>query len=190
VHELCFECQVIMLPRSYHCNVCHRCVERYDHHCPWINSCIGTRNHAWFLVFITFQTIYILAILTQIVAFFVTFERSALEEATGVHEVVHFLRNTCVSLETMHAFDLCTPAMLSGGFFASSEHLESHVVVIFAMTMLLLLAAPFTFGLVTLWLVQMRNFCAGMTTLERYGSVQQRHRNYSYVQQIRDANET
>ena len=23
VHELCFECQVVSLPRSYHCNVCN-----------------------------------------------------------------------------------------------------------------------------------------------------------------------
>jgi hypothetical protein len=50
--ELCFECGVIALPRSYHCNVCKRCVERYDHHCPWLNSCIGTGNHSYFLVFV------------------------------------------------------------------------------------------------------------------------------------------
>ena len=54
VSELCFECRVIALPRSYHCNVCKQCVERFDHHCPWVNSCIGTKNHGFFLVFITF----------------------------------------------------------------------------------------------------------------------------------------
>ena len=52
VNELCYECQIIALPRSYHCNVCRQCVQRYDHHCPWLNSCIGTRNHRSFLIFV------------------------------------------------------------------------------------------------------------------------------------------
>ena len=63
MHEICFECQIVMLPRSYHCNVCRRCVERYDHHCPWINSCVGMRNHSTFFIFVTGQTVYVLACL-------------------------------------------------------------------------------------------------------------------------------
>ena len=74
-HEICFECQIVSLPRSHHCNVCKKCVERYDHHCPWLNSCIGTRNHGLFLVFSVFQMIYILAIVVQIIGFYVTFAK-------------------------------------------------------------------------------------------------------------------
>ena len=62
VNELCFECGVISLPRSYHCNVCKRCVERYDHHCPWVNSCIGSHNHSYFIIFVFFQLVYIICI--------------------------------------------------------------------------------------------------------------------------------
>ena len=35
--------------------MCHQCVERFDHHCPWINNCVGVRNHNYFLTYITLQ---------------------------------------------------------------------------------------------------------------------------------------
>ena len=47
--QLCPSCQIIRTPRSRHCIVCHRCVERFDHHCPWINNCVGIGNHNYFL---------------------------------------------------------------------------------------------------------------------------------------------
>jgi hypothetical protein len=51
---LCPECETIRTGRSRHCIICHKCVDRYDHHCPWINNCIGLRNYKIFLVFIVF----------------------------------------------------------------------------------------------------------------------------------------
>mmetsp|Transcript_1270 Transcript_1270/g.3905 ORF Transcript_1270/g.3905 Transcript_1270/m.3905 type:complete len:202 (+) Transcript_1270:437-1042(+) len=31
--------------RWHHCGVCKRCVPRMDHHCPWLNQCIGRDNY-------------------------------------------------------------------------------------------------------------------------------------------------
>lgn len=59
---LCPKCMVIWTPRSWHCNICDRCVEWFDHHCPWINNCIGTNNHGFFLTFIIFLYFYLLMI--------------------------------------------------------------------------------------------------------------------------------
>lgn len=50
--SLCPDCQVIRTKRSRHCAICNRCVERFDHHCPWINNCVGGRNHKWFLLYL------------------------------------------------------------------------------------------------------------------------------------------
>lgn len=46
--------------RSRHCNICDRCVERFDHHCPWINNCVGTRNHGVFYAYIIATALYII----------------------------------------------------------------------------------------------------------------------------------
>lgn len=118
-HEICFECETISIPRSHHCNVCKKCVERYDHHCPWLNSCIGTRNHGLFLVFSIFQTIYILAIVVQIIGFYVTFARP--NDDLMVHTVEGKLVNTCRDPELTHFTDWCTDAMSNDdGFFSGN----------------------------------------------------------------------
>ncbi len=49
---LCPDCEIIRTSRSRHCSICNRCVERFDHHCPWINNCVGTGNHQVFMFFL------------------------------------------------------------------------------------------------------------------------------------------
>jgi len=35
-----------------HCKRCEKCVSGFDHHCLWLNTCIGKRNYAVWLAFI------------------------------------------------------------------------------------------------------------------------------------------
>ncbi|GAB1602411.1 palmitoyltransferase ZDHHC23-like isoform X1 [Argonauta hians] len=46
----CGFCNTRKPPRSGHCYVCGCCISLRDHHCVWINNCIGANNHRVFLV--------------------------------------------------------------------------------------------------------------------------------------------
>ncbi len=46
----CRTCNLLKPPRSKHCAVCKRCVARLDHHCVFINNCVGYGNQHWFLL--------------------------------------------------------------------------------------------------------------------------------------------
>lgn len=46
--------------RARHCRQCRRCVRRYDHHCPWIENCVGERNHPLFVAYLALQLVVLL----------------------------------------------------------------------------------------------------------------------------------
>ena len=44
----CYLCEINVGMTSKHCRYCDKCVVGFDHHCVWLNTCIGSKNYPWF----------------------------------------------------------------------------------------------------------------------------------------------
>lgn len=54
--RLCHTCKAIKPYRASHCRACNRCVLSYDHHCPYIQNCVGYKNRPQFFFFVLSTT--------------------------------------------------------------------------------------------------------------------------------------
>jgi len=62
----CKVCCKAKPPRAHHCHMCGVCILKMDHHCPWINSCVGHHNQRYFLLFLFYLwvgTLYVSTVL-------------------------------------------------------------------------------------------------------------------------------
>ncbi|KXN70929.1 zf-DHHC-domain-containing protein [Conidiobolus coronatus NRRL 28638] len=50
--KFCTTCKWNRPPRTKHCKLCNRCHLMMDHHCIWIDNCVASSNHKYFLLYL------------------------------------------------------------------------------------------------------------------------------------------
>ncbi|KAG5297717.1 palmitoyltransferase akr1 [Histoplasma ohiense] len=66
--NFCVYCMIRKPLRSKHCRRCKRCVSKHDHHCPWIDNCVGANNLRHFILYIFSMEIGIIFFIQLVMA--------------------------------------------------------------------------------------------------------------------------
>lgn len=81
----CTHCNAWKPPRCHHCRICRRCVLKMDHHCMFVNNCVGRDNYRHFvllLFYIVFALIVFgLCLIPQVLGIFGDQRESAFQRS-------------------------------------------------------------------------------------------------------------
>ena len=144
----CSKCDSFKPLRAYHCKVCNRCVVKMDHHCPWVNNCIGVYNQKLFINFLAWTNVCCIFIFGLVTGLFIDCE---------------IFTNSDGQVENSKFFKIFTDAVTD-----SCDVLYSHEITVIA---LLLESIGFFLFTVTMLNSQWSNIRNNQTMVERLKKV-------------------
>lgn len=89
VKRICRRCKSFKPQRAHHCSVCRRCIIKMDHHCPWVNNCVGIGNHKYFLLFVFYTFLSCCYSLTLVLTRFTTCNGVGSRAGHRLHGHIH-----------------------------------------------------------------------------------------------------
>ena len=101
----CEKCNLFQGPRTKHCHLCRKCVAGFDHHCLYLNTCIGRRNYAAFMAMLTAAV----ALLSMHIAVAVAL---AVRAARGDSDVVSLVESSALGSTRAYLPLLCVTALI------------------------------------------------------------------------------
>jgi palmitoyltransferase len=91
IKEYCPKCLIKKKKFTVHCFICDVCIEDFDHHCSWINKCVGEKNYKFFNAFLVMNLInIILFFIFNIISFKKDYDSNCCKKIT---DKIKFLEN-------------------------------------------------------------------------------------------------